>query len=194
VIAGVASGVLGNHPIDFQKFKDHNSIRKAIAETIPGFEKIADLDITKEEFQIKGRTIHEPSFPTADKKASFKVVPIPESKSILARPFKLMSVRSEGQFNTIVYEEEDLWRGQTERWVVLMNPADMKSLGLNQNDRVTLESEVGKMTNVKVREFDIKTGNVIGYYPETNVLIASATDPRSLTPAFKNTPITIRPE
>ena len=33
-----------------------------------------------------------------------------------------MTVRSEGQFNTVVYEEEDLYRGQDRRDVILMNP------------------------------------------------------------------------
>jgi len=42
-----------------------------------------------------------------------------------------------------------------------------------------------------VRSFNIKPGNVLGYYPETNVLISTATDKRSLTPSFKNTFIEI---
>ncbi len=32
-----------------------------------------------------------------------------------------MTVRSEGQFNTVVYEEEDIYRGQDRRDVILMN-------------------------------------------------------------------------
>ena len=32
-----------------------------------------------------------------------------------------MTVRSEGQFNTVVYEEEDIYRGQERRDVILMN-------------------------------------------------------------------------
>lgn len=194
VIAELASRVLGNHPVNFANFKNHNSIREAIAETIPGFNKIADISKTKEEFHIEGRTFHQPEFSTPDKKASFKIVSIPSIPNTSTYPFKLMSVRSEGQFNTIVYEEEDLWRDQTERRVVLMNADDINALGLKVNDLVTLESETGKMTGVKVREFDIKRGNVLGYYPETNTLVSAKTDSRSLTPAFKNTPILIRPE
>lgn len=194
VISELASHVLGDHPVDFTKFKNHNTIREAIAETIPGFNKIADINKTKAEFQIEGRTIHQPIFSTPDKKASFKIVPIPRGNNISIYSFKLMSVRSEGQFNTIVYEEEDVWRNQTERRVVLMNTDDIKELGLKQNDLVTMESETGKMKGVKVREFDIKRGNVLGYYPETNALVSTKTDPRSLTPGFKNTPIHIRPE
>lgn len=189
VITDIAIGVLEEKQLSFRKFKDHQSIRAAIAETIPGFEKIKSLGETKEEFQIEGRTFHEPQFKTADAKAKMKVVPIPVHNpgSGNKNQFRLMSVRSEGQFNSIVYEEEDAWRGQQERWVVLMNPEDIGSLGLQENDVVTLKSGTGIMRNVKVRSFAIKRGNVLGYYPETNVLISTETDKRSLTPSFKNT-------
>ena len=151
------------------------------------------LGETKEEFQIDGRTLHEPLFKTVDAKATMKVVPIPplQGSSPGKKQFRLMSVRSEGQFNSIVYEEQDVWRGQQERWVVLMNPEDMSSLGLQENDFVSLKSETGIMRNVKVRSFTIKRGNVVGYYPETNVLISTVTDKRSLTPSFKNTLVEI---
>jgi anaerobic selenocysteine-containing dehydrogenase len=193
VITDVAIGVLGEKQLSFRKFKDHQNIRDAIAETIPGFEKIRSVGETGNEFQIGGRTLHEPVFNTADKKASIKIVSIPDHQGGLAgsNQFRLMSVRSEGQFNSIIYEEQDAWRGQQERWVVLMNPQDMRSLGLAENDLVNLKSQTGFMGNVKVRAFDIKTGNVLGYYPETNVLISNKTDNRSLTPSFKNTLITI---
>ena len=193
IITDIAIGVLEEKQISFKKFKDHQNIRAAIAATIPGFEKMKSLGETKEEFQIDGRTLHEPLFKTVDAKATMKVVPIPplQGSSTGKKQFRLMSVRSEGQFNSIVYEEQDTWRGQQERWVVLMNPEDMRSLGLRENDLVSLKSETGIMRNVKVRSFTIKRGNVVGYYPETNVLISTVTDKRSLTPSFKNTLVEI---
>ena len=193
IITDIAIDVLEEKQISFKKFKDHQNIRTAIAATIPGFEKMKSLGETKEEFQIDGRTLHEPSFKTADAKATMKVVPIPplQVRSPGKKQFRLMSVRSEGQFNSIVYEEQDVWRGQQERWVVLMNPEDMQSLGLSENDFVSLKSDTGIMRNVKVRSFTIKRGNVVGYYPETNVLISTVTDKRSLTPSFKNTLVEI---
>lgn len=195
VITDIAIGVLEEKQLSFKKFKDHQNIRAAIAATIPGFEKMKSLGETKEEFQIDGRTLHEPLFKTEDAKAKMKIVPIPvhNGRSPGKNQFRLMSVRSEGQFNSIVYEEQDAWRGQQERWVVLMNTEDMQSLGLHENDFVFLKSGTGIMKNVKVRSFAIKRGNVLGYYPETNVLISTATDKRSLTPSFKNTFIEIEP-
>ena len=38
---------------------------------------------------------------------------------------RLMTVRSEGQFNTVVYEDYDLYRGQDRRDVILLHPDDM---------------------------------------------------------------------
>lgn len=195
VITDIAIGVLEEKQISFKKFKDHQNIRAAIAATIPGFEKIKSLGETKEEFHIEGRTMHEPLFKTVDAKAKMKIIPIPDHKGRSGDKnlFRLMSVRSEGQFNSIVYEEQDAWRGQQERWVVLMNPEDMRSMNLHENNFVSLKSETGIMKNVKVRSFSIKRGNVLGYYPETNVLVSTATDKRSLTPSFKNTLIEIEP-
>ena len=103
----------------------------------------------------------------------------------------MMSVRSEGQFNSIIYEEEDIYRGQKSRWIVMMNKEDIEAEGLVENDLVTLKSDVGMMEDVRVREFEISRGNVITYYPESNILIPITTDPRSRTPGEKSVNINI---
>ena len=56
---------------------------------------------------------------------------------------RLMTVRSEGQFNTVVYEDEDIYRGQDRRDVILLHPDDMRRLGLAEDQRVTVRSETG---------------------------------------------------
>src|SRR5208337_4648505 len=102
--------------------------------------------------------------------------------------------RSEGQFNTVVYEEEDIYRGQDRRDVILMNRADIDRLGLRVDQRVTVRSATGAMPNILVREYDIRAGNALMYYPEANVLVPATVDPNSKTPAFKSVLITIEPE
>ena len=97
-----------------------------------------------------------------------------------------MSVRSEGQFNTIIYEESDSYRGTTRRWIVMMNPQDMAGMNLTKSCFVSLESAYGKMSNVSVHPFDLPPGNLMAYFPEANVLIGLDADPRSKTPAFKS--------
>src|SRR6185312_15702509 len=99
---------------------------------------------------------------------------------------RLMTVRSEGQFNTVVYEDYDLYRAQDRRDVILINPADVERLGLKADQRVTVHSEVGSLPGILVRPFEeIKAGNALMYYPEANVLVPRKLDPLSKTPAFK---------
>ena len=184
IISDIAQKVLGDSPIEFGKLKHHQNLRKAIAQTVPGFEKMSTMDETREEFHISDRTFHQARFATPDHKASFRICSIPSLKAGEGE-FRMMTVRSEGQFNSVIYEEEDIYREQTSRWVVMMNKDDIENKGLQENDFVTLESSVGRMEQVMVREFDIPCGNIMTYYPESNVLVPTTTDPRSLTPGYK---------
>ena len=100
-----------------------------------------------------------------------------------------MTIRSEGQFNTVVYEEGDLYRHQERRDVILMNSADIARLGLHLDQRVTVRRGERSMPNILVREFDIRAGNAAMYYPEANILVPRDADPESKTPAFKSVPV-----
>ncbi len=184
IISDIAQKVLGNNPVEFGKLKQHQNLRKFIAQIVPGFEKMSEMDETGEEFQISNRTFHQARFTTPDHKANFRICSIPLLKGEDGE-FRMMTVRSEGQFNTVIYEEEDVYREQTCRWVVLMNKDDIQNKGLQENDLVTLESSVGKMEKVMVRKFDIPRGNIMTYFPESNVLVPTTTDPRSQTPGYK---------
>lgn len=186
VISHIAKRVLPESPVDWSGMENTNRIREAIAEIVPGFEKIKRIGETKEEFQIAGRTFHEPKFATADGKANLRVhdLPSPHQRENCVR---LMTVRSEGQFNTVVYEEYDLYRGIDARDVVLLHPDDVQSLGLKNLQRVTVCSDEGKLENIQVRAWDkIRAGNALMYYPEANCLVPNSTDPRSKTPCFKS--------
>ena len=61
VIVDLAERVIGD---TLSPLRSHREIRQAIAKVIPGYEKIAEIDDTRQEFQIGGRTFHEPSFAT----------------------------------------------------------------------------------------------------------------------------------
>ncbi|MBY0589424.1 FdhF/YdeP family oxidoreductase, partial [bacterium] len=72
VIAGIAEGVLGRSgPVDWRSMQQHSRIREAIAKIIPGYDPIQEIEQTKKEFQIEGRTFHQPRFPTATGRAQF---------------------------------------------------------------------------------------------------------------------------
>lgn len=153
---------------------------------------MATIDESKQEFHIAGRHLTVPKFYTPSGKAQFKALQIDEGTQPVDFPLRLISGRSEGQFNTIVYEEVDTYRNVTHRNTVLMNPDDMAALSLAEGDTVELSSPTGTLTGLAVKAFDIQRGAVLGYYPETNPLVGQTLDPHSQTPAYKSTPIRVR--
>lgn len=187
IISELARRVLGDAgPVDWPAMGDTNRIREAIGKIVPGWEPVSDIARTKKEFQIPGRTLHSPVFPTRSGKAQLKTFDLPELSGG-GEWLRLMTVRSEGQFNTVVYEEEDLYRGQDRRDIILLHPSDIERLRLVPESRVTVSNETGAMKGIIVRAFDtIKAGNALMYYPESNVLVPRNVDPASKTPAFKN--------
>ena len=106
-------------------------------------------------------------------------------------PFLLASIRSEGQFNSIIYEENDTYRQNAGRDCILMSKYDMDELSLNNGDRISVRSSTGTLKDKKAFFFDLKPGNVLAYYPEANVLCERKVDSRSFTPNFKSVPVRI---
>lgn len=198
IIAALGSKVVSPATFDFSAFTQHRTIRKAIATCIPGMEALEDIDIAKKEFHIRNRILHSPQFKTTDQRAHFvthSTNPTHGSDTGpgLELPFTLMTVRSEGQFNSIIYEEKDSYRSVTNRATVLMNARDIGELGLKEGDLVQVRSESGTMYSLAARAFDLPRGNVMMYYPEANKLVGRAVDPRSKTPAFKSVRVAIQP-
>lgn len=179
-------------PIDWAKLESHVAVRQLIAELIPGYEDAAKIDATKKEFHVAGRAIYERKFPTPSGKGRFHAVPLPEPPE--DGELRLMTIRSEGQFNTVVYDEYDLYRGQERRDVILMAREDMDRLGIAPDQRVRVRSEVGEMRHILARPFDVRPGNVAMYCPEANVLVPKGVDPLSKTPSFKLVPVTVKAE
>jgi len=191
IIAGLAERILPPGRFDWASMRDHRRLREQIAACVPGYDAIATIDQTRREFQIGGRTFHDPVFATGDGKAAFHVTPLP-APAADAREFRLMTLRSEGQFNTVVYEEEDLYRGNAHRNVVMMSAEDAARLGVGEGDRVVVENDTGSLL-VMASIVGIRAGNLAMYYPEANVLVPRRIDPRSKTPAFKSVPVTVKP-
>src|ERR1051326_9528999 len=113
VIASVAERLFGpgdgnshQSAIDWSKMRSTAQIRKAIAQIVPGFEIMAEIDRTKQEFQIGGRTFHAPQFATPDGRARLPVLDLPDLAGSDDGELRLMTIRSEGQFNTVVYEDD----------------------------------------------------------------------------------------
>lgn len=190
ILAELGQRLLPDSPLDFAAFAQHRHIREAIAKIVPGMEALADIDAARREFHITGRLLHTPAFHTANGRAQFvtNTLPLPHNGQHHGQ-LVLTTVRSEGQFNSIIYEREDSYRGNAGRRDVMLHPDDIAAAGMAPGDRANLVSAHGRMEGVTLRAYDIARFSVMAYYPEANVLTGREVDPRSRTPAFKATPV-----
>lgn len=184
IVASLAERLLPKGRFDWSRMRSHRQLREAMALAVPGYEPMAAIDETRQEFQIEGRTFHEPRFATPDGKARFHVT-AHRGFEVETDEFRLMTLRSEGQFNTVVYDEEDLYRGNAHRNVVMMAAGDARRMGLIEGAPVRVSTGTGHL-DVAVAISDIREGNLAMYYPEANVLVPRRLDERSRTPAFKS--------
>ncbi|HEX4764671.1 MAG TPA: molybdopterin dinucleotide binding domain-containing protein, partial [Lichenihabitans sp.] len=113
--------------------------------------------------------------------------------------YRLITMRSNDQFNTTIYGFSDRLRGiEGTRQVLLMNPAEIERAGLKEGQMVSLVGDAGDGVHreagpLKVTPFDLPNGCIGSYYPEMNPLIAlSHHDMQSKTPASKSVPVRIR--
>jgi len=112
---------------------------------------------------------------------------------------RLMTVRSNDQFNTTVYGYRDRFRGiDGTRRVVMMCDADMQRLGLAEGELVELVGDYDDgvdraVGGLRVTRARLPAGCVVGYYPECNPLLASAHHAIDAhVPAGKSIPVRIR--
>jgi len=113
---------------------------------------------------------------------------------------RMMTLRSNDQFNTTVYGYDDRFRGiKGTRMVALINRADIDRLGLTVGHEVALRTDfddghVRRMAGFRVVEYDIPVGCIGTYYPETNSLIPVGHYAlRSFVPAAKSVPVIVEP-
>ena len=167
----------------WDQFTKYESIRRLIAQCVKGYSP-------EKEHQISGRTYHKPIFNTPSGRAiAHSIHWIPE-EPLQQNELRLMTIRSEGQFNTVVYEEEDIFRGQTRRDIIMLNREDAQAIGVEENVQILVCGPGGEL-NVTARYVDISKGNCAMYFPEANILLSHEVDQESKTPLFKGTRITI---
>ena len=183
IIADIADRSIEREGLSFDHFNKNNDIMMAVQELLPELlmkngddpKDLISSDETTKACQCKFM------IPT---QTSWKI----ESQS---KSFNLSSVRSEGQFNTMIYDEADILRNQKSRDVLYINAEDIKKLGLSDGSVVDVKSDTGSLKKVRLAKFDIKPGNVMTYMPEANILIPQNNDERSKTPSFKSVSVTI---
>ncbi len=112
---------------------------------------------------------------------------------------RLMTLRSDDQFNTTIYGMDDRFRGvYGTRTVLLMNLEDIARLGFKEGNLVTActavnDGQVREVHGLRVTPYDIPRGCIGGYYPECNPLVPLAHHAeQSKVPASKSIPVRLR--
>jgi len=203
-LAELAHRLHGDSPIAWRRLQDAEYVRELIARTVPGYAAIAEIDSSRREFEVSGRVFQEPRFPTATGRAQLAVTPLPDLTLPEQDHFgglacgeaglvvSLITARSYGQHNTVVYKQADNDRGMPHRQTILMNPGDIAASGLVAHQRVCVQGEAGVLEGIEVIPGSIRRGAALMFYPEANLLIGGRKDPESGTPAFKRVPVLVR--
>jgi molybdopterin-dependent oxidoreductase alpha subunit len=112
---------------------------------------------------------------------------------------QLMTLRSNGQFNTTIYNYDDRFRGIFgSRMVLLMHGNDIDRLGLIEGELVNLLTAVDdgvhrEVGGLRIVRYDIPEGCIGGYYPECNPLIPLWHHAEgSKVPAAKSIPVRVK--
>jgi len=202
IVAGIAAATLPTNPkVRWDEWvADYAKVRDLIEATYP--DKFKDFNkrlFTPGGF-YKGNKARERIWETQSGKAEFTV---PAGLSAIGVPdkpgrWRLMTLRSNDQFNTTIYGYSDRLRGiEGTRDVLLMHPDEIAAAGLNEGQRVSLVSDADdgehrRVDGLTVTAFDLPRGTLAGYYPELNPLIPLwYHDKLSKTPAAKGVPVKI---
>lgn len=202
IVVELAERTLPPNPkVPWQQWvNDYATIRDSIEQTYPE----SFREFNKRMWQPGG--FHRPNsarnreWKTATGKANFIVPPALTATGFADAPdrFRLITMRSNDQFNTTVYGYDDRFRGiHGTRAVVLMHKDDIARLRLRDGQTVKLVSDAGdgmtrEVAGLRVVAFDIPRGCVGGYYPECNPLIPLSHHATfSKTPAAKSVPVRV---
>ena len=148
----------------------------------------------------RGNGAHERIWKTPEGKAVFTTPGQLNSLGFQDAPgrFRLITMRSNDQFNTTIYGYSDRLRGlEGSRDILLMCPDDIAEAGLTDGQSVTLVTDVDdgqdrRLTGLTLTAYKLPRGTIAGYYPECNVLVPIGHhDELSKTPASKSVPVRV---
>jgi molybdopterin-dependent oxidoreductase alpha subunit len=203
IVAGMAAATLGSEKVDWHWYaQDYARIRDAIEKVIPGFERYNERVAQPGGFHLTPASRNR-VWRTASGKAQFLVHAIDKDTPIQRARARygddllvMMTTRSHDQYNTTIYGLDDRYRGVFGlRRVVFINAADRARLGFAEGERVDITSvwEDGVTRHAKdflLVDYDIPTGCLGAYYPETNPLVPlESIGDRSGTPTSKSIPV-----
>jgi molybdopterin-dependent oxidoreductase alpha subunit len=202
IVAQIAKATLAPNPkVPWDAWAaDYGLVRDAIERTFPDQFK----DFNKRLFTpggfYRGNSARERVWKTKSGKADFSVSKPMTAAGMPDAPgrYRLITLRSNDQFNTTIYGYSDRLRGvEGTRDVLLMHPDEIAAAGLREGQVVGLASDAGDgvdrhVGGLTVTPFLLPRGAVAAYYPEMNPLIPLwYHDEESKTPAAKAVPVRI---
>ena len=183
IIAGIAHATLAPNPhIDWAGWAgNYAAVRDAIETTYPTIFKDFNARMWTPGGFRKPVPASERIWETPSGKANFMLAETLEEDPDLtqrnAGTLRLFTVRSDGQFNTTIYSNDDRFRGVTgTRMVLFMAAADMRRFEFSEGDLVSATTPASdgvarQVEGLRIVEYDIPEGCIAGYYPECNPLI-----------------------
>lgn len=181
IVGAIAKRLLPPNPaVDWDAWVgDYAKVRDAIEATYP--EKFAGFNdrMWQPGGFWKGNKAAERIWQTESGKAEFFVPDTLNAAGFDDAPgrYRLMTLRSNDQFNTTIYGYHDRFRGvKGTREVLFMNGDDMAERGFVEGQRVALETDIDdgterRLSDLIVHQYNIPRGCLGAYYPEANVLI-----------------------
>ncbi|KQP67317.1 FdhF/YdeP family oxidoreductase [Methylobacterium sp. Leaf112] len=203
IVAGIAKATLAPNPkVTWDAWVgDYGLIRDAIERTYgPEFRDFNERLWTPGGF-YRGNSARERIWKTETKRAAFTTPKQRNAVGFSEAPgrYRLITLRSNDQFNTTIYGYSDRMRGiEGTRDVLLVNPDEMARANLREGQVVALVSDAQDgiertVYGLKVVPFSLPDGCLGAYYPEMNPLMPlSHHDGPSKTPAAKSVPVRIR--
>ncbi|NMG40007.1 FdhF/YdeP family oxidoreductase [Chelativorans sp. ZYF759] len=203
IVAGLAKATLGPNPrVPWDEWvADYGQVRDAIERTWPDMFRDFNTRMDQPGGFEKPLPARERNWQTDTGKANFK---LPKAMSTSFHDsddpevLRLMTVRSNDQFNTTVYGYSDRFRGiEGTRMVVMMNINDMRRIKVADGDSVAMQTAVEdgverRMGGFRVVEYNVPEGCCAAYYPECNALIPLWQYAEgSKVPAAKSVPVRI---
>ena len=200
IVAAIAQACLPSNPqVPWDGWvADYGRVRDAIEATWPDVFQGFNQRFRDPGGLPKPNAARERQWKTDSGKAQFIVPPAAQAEadpSVL----RLMTLRSDDQFNTTIYSLDDRFRNVWgTRKVLFMHPLDMAARELAEGDMahvatVADDAHLRELTGLRVVPYDLPRGSVGGYFPECNPLIPVQHHAhKSHVPAAKNIPVRVR--
>ena len=202
IVTGIAKAAIDPRPsLKWDAWTgDYTLVRELIEKTYPEDFRDYNARMYDPGGFYRGNAAHERVWKTPEGKAVFTTPGRLNSLGFEDAPgrFRLLTMRSNDQFNTTIYGYSDRLRGlQGSRDIILMCPEDIEEAGLVNGQSMTLvtdfeDGQTRRLGGLTLTAYKLPRGTIAGYYPECNVLMPIGHhDEMSKTPACKSIPVRV---